>query len=82
MQDLTYSNLAQLHELDWQAIHARQWQNCKEGKQAEFLIEQSFPWHLVESIVVQSQQIQQQVVNTLQMAVHQPPVTINTNWYY
>ncbi|MFY3327258.1 type II toxin-antitoxin system toxin DNA ADP-ribosyl transferase DarT [Vibrio fluvialis] len=76
------SDLAQLHELDWQAIHARQWQNCKEGKQAEFLIEHSFPWHLVESIVVQSQQIQQQVVNTLQMAVHQPPVTLNTNWYY
>ena len=27
---------------------------CKEGKQAEFLLEQSFPWHLVERIGVQS----------------------------
>ncbi|ENM6633871.1 DUF4433 domain-containing protein [Vibrio vulnificus] len=76
------NDLAQLHELDWPAIHARQWQGCKEGKQAEFLIEQSFPWHLVEEIVVQSPRIHQQVVNTLQMAAHRPPVTINPNWYY
>ncbi|MCS0353441.1 DUF4433 domain-containing protein [Vibrio ordalii] len=76
------SDLAQLHELDWPAIYARQWQGCKEGKQAEFLMEQSFPWHLVEEIVVQSPIIHQQVVNTLQMAAHRPPVTINPNWYY
>ncbi|PSV56911.1 DUF4433 domain-containing protein [Photobacterium sp. GB-3] len=76
------SDLAQLHELDWPAIYARQWQSCKEGKQAEFLVEQTFPWHLVEEIVVQSPRIHQQVVNTLQMAAHRPPVTINSNWYY
>ncbi|WP_063652493.1 DUF4433 domain-containing protein [Aliivibrio fischeri] len=76
------SDLAQLHELDWPAIYARQWQGCKEGKQAEFLMEHSFPWHLVEEIVVQSPLIHQQVVNTLLMAAHRPPVTINPNWYY
>lgn len=76
------SNLGQLHELDWQAIDSRQWQGCKEGKQAEFLIEHSFPWHLIEEIVVQSPLIHRQVVNTLQMAAHRPPVTINPNWYY
>ncbi|MGR2838879.1 DUF4433 domain-containing protein [Vibrio vulnificus] len=76
------SDLAQLHELDWPAIYARQWQGCKEGKQAEFLIEQNFPWHLVEEIIVQSPVIHQQVVNMLQMAAHRPPVTINSNWYY
>lgn len=76
------SNLGHLHELDWQAIDSRQWQGCKEGKQAEFLIEHSFPWHLIEEIVVQSPLIHRQVVNTLQMAAHRPPVTINPNWYY
>lgn len=76
------NDLAQLHELDWPAIYARQWQGCKEGKQAEFLIEQSFPWHLIEEIVVQSPLIHQQVVNLLQIAAHRPPVTINPNWYY
>ncbi|EGQ8248342.1 DUF4433 domain-containing protein [Vibrio parahaemolyticus] len=76
------SNLGHLQELDWQAIDSRQWQGCKEGKQAEFLIEHSFPWHLIEEIVVQSPLIHRQVVNTLQMAAHRPPVTINPNWYY
>ncbi len=76
------NDLAQLHELDWQAISSRQWQNCKEGKQAEFLIERSFPWHLVEEIVVKSPIIYKQVVNTLQIAAHRPPVTINPSWYY
>jgi len=76
------SDLAQLNELDWSAIGATQWQNCKEGKQAEFLMEHSFPWHLVEQIVVQSPHVYQQVLNTLQMATHKPPVTINSNWYY
>jgi hypothetical protein len=76
------NNLAQLHELDWSAIASTQWQSCKEGKQAEFLIEHSFPWHLVEAIVVQSPLIHRQVVNTLQMATHRPSVTINPNWYY
>lgn len=76
------NDFAQLHELDWPAIYARQWQSCKEGKQAEFLVEQTFPWHLVEEIVVQSPLIHQQVVNTLQMVAHRPPVTINPNWYY
>lgn len=45
-------------------------------------MEHSFPWHLVEAIVVQSPLIHQQVVNTLQMATHRPSVTINPNWYY
>lgn len=76
------NDFAQLHELDWPAIYARQWQSCKEGKQAEFLVEQTFPWHLVEEIVVQSPRIHQQVVNTLQMVAHRPPVTINPIWYY
>ena len=30
------SDLAQLDELDWDAVRARDWRHCKEGKQAEF----------------------------------------------
>ncbi|MGI2832658.1 type II toxin-antitoxin system toxin DNA ADP-ribosyl transferase DarT [Vibrio alginolyticus] len=76
------NDLALLHELNWPAINATQWQSCKDGKQAEFLIEHSFPWHLVEAIVVNSDNVYHQVVNTLQMAAHRPPVTINRDWYY
>ena len=76
------NDLAQLHELDWLAISASQWQSCKEGKQAEFLMERSFPWHLVEAIVVRSPAIHQQVSNDLRIAAHKPAVTINPDWYY
>ncbi|MBO7921347.1 DUF4433 domain-containing protein [Alteromonas sp. K632G] len=76
------NDLAQLNELDWQAIAATQWQNCKEGKQAEFLMEHSFPWHLIEAIVVKSPAIYQQVANILRTAAFKPTLTINSNWYY
>lgn len=75
-------DLAQLGELDWDAINAHQWQQCKEGKQAEFLLEQFFPWHLVENIGVCNQLYYQQVVNILQASNHKPPVNILKNWYY
>lgn len=59
-----------------------QWQNCKEGKQAEFLMERSFPWHLIEAIVVKSPAIYQQVANILRTAAFKPTLTINSSWYY
>lgn len=76
------NNLAQLNELDWAAIQANQWQQCKEGKQAEFLLEQVFPWHLVEKIGVRDRQRYQEVSNILQVAAHRPPVSIESGWYY
>lgn len=76
------NDLANLHELDWQAIQANQWQSCKEGKQAEFLIEQACPWHLVEAIGVASQLLYQQVTNAVQTTAHRPAVTLKPEWYY
>lgn len=32
-----------LGEIDWNAVQARDWRTCKDGKQAEFLVEQYFP---------------------------------------
>ena len=37
------SDLSQLDEIDWDAVQARQWQNRKERKQAEFLAGTQFP---------------------------------------
>ena len=76
------SNLAQLNEVDWSAVQARDWRKCKEGKQAEFLLEQSFPWSLVEHIGVRSRGVYQQVVNALPADGHRPAVSIRTDWYY
>lgn len=75
-------DLAQLAEIDWDAVEARDWRKCKEGKQAEFLLEQSFPWSLVEQIGVHSRRVYQQVVNALPANGHRPTVTIRTDWYY
>lgn len=62
-------DLEQLHEIDWSAMQATCWQSCKEGKQAEFLMEYSFPWHLVERIGVHSRAVYQKAVYALQATV-------------
>jgi hypothetical protein len=55
----------------------------KEGKQAEFLLETSVPWPLVERVGVFSQAIYQRVVMLLsQTATHRPAVEILKDWYY
>lgn len=76
------SNLDQLGEINWDAVHTHYWSDCSEGKQAEFLMEQSYPWHLVERIGVYSHNIYQQVVNTLPTGGHRPAVDVKTEWYY
>ncbi|TXI35528.1 MAG: DUF4433 domain-containing protein [Aquipseudomonas alcaligenes] len=76
------ADLAQLKEIDWDAVAARIWHQCKDSKQAEFLLEQSFPWHLVERIGVQSRQIYTQVANALPAQGHRPTVELRPEWYY
>lgn len=76
------SDLGQLGEIDWNAVQARDWRQCKDGKQAEFLLEMSFPWHLVERIGVQSRATYTSVVNALAARGHRPPVEIRPEWYY
>ena len=75
-------DLAQLGEIDWDAVQARDWRQCKEGKQAEFLLEHSLPWHLVERIGVLSRPIFQQVSNVLPANGYRPAVEIVSDWYY
>lgn len=81
-------DLAQLGEIDWDAVRANKWagagvpQSVKEGKQAEFLVEHSFPWGLVSRIGVNSQQIYGQVHAAIQGTAHQPHVEIKPDWYY
>ena len=76
------ADLTQLGEIDWDAVQARDWRGKKEGKQAEFLVEQSFPWDLVSRIGVGSQQVYGQVRAALQAAAHKPHVEIKPDWYY
>ena len=75
-------HLTQLEEIDWEAVQAQDWQECKEGKQAEFLIERRFPWRLVERIGIRSQRVLQQTTAVLRSIGHKPRVEIRDDWYY
>lgn len=75
-------DISRLGEIDWDAVQAHYWKDRKEGKQAEFLLERSLPWQLVEGIGVLSQATYQQVVGLLPSQGHQPSVAIRRNWYY
>ncbi len=76
------ADLAKLGEINWDAVQANSWQSCKEPKQAEFLLENSFPWHLVERIGVSSRAVYGNVVNALPANGHRPAVDIRPDWYY
>ena len=75
-------DLSQLDEIDWAAVRARDWRQCKEGKQAEFLLEGRFPWELIQRIGVLSQAVYHQVSEALRDADHKPVVERKPDWYY
>ncbi len=82
------ASVAQLGEINWDAVAARKWSgpgvssSVKEGKQAEFLLEESFPWALVERVGVQSQAVYQQVSGLIAGIAHRPKLAILPEWYY
>ena len=78
------SELDQLGEVNWDAVAATDFRpaDVKEAKQAEFLVQDSFPWHLVERIGVHSQAIAPRVANALHGAAHRPVIEIKRDWYY
>lgn len=77
-------DLAALAEIDWDAVESHNWgaPQIKDKKQAEFLMERSFPWELVEFIGVRSLEIRDRVRVALQGAGHQPVAAITPLWYY
>ncbi|GKS96066.1 DUF4433 domain-containing protein [Acidovorax sp. SUPP2825] len=76
------ADLSRLDEVKWEAVAARSWSAHKEGKQAEFLLEGRFPWHLIERIGVLSQPIANQVAHALPVGGHRPTVEFMPAWYY
>jgi hypothetical protein len=78
------SNQSDLNELDWNAIAAKDFRpsDVKEGKQAEFLVHQSFPFSLFECVGVQSARMQLRVMQSLSGAAHRPTVEVTPEWYF
>jgi ssDNA thymidine ADP-ribosyltransferase, DarT len=70
--------------LDWAAIGNPDFRSSvvKEGKQAEFLVFESFPWDLFECVGVYSERIRQNVEELLEDAQPRPNIIIRRDWYY
>lgn len=79
-----YANLSQLDKIKWDAVQALDWRqpDLKEGKQAEFLMEVSFPWELVSRVGVRSAAIRDTVIPIVQSSSHRPGVVVEPSWYY
>jgi hypothetical protein len=74
-------NLSELREINWEAVNAEYWSECREQKQAEFLFAHSFPWQLVEKIGVYSRRYFEQVKKIVGDRTC-PSVEIKPEWYY
>lgn len=74
----------QLDDVDWAAVAATDFSSreVKEGKQAEFLMHQFFPWPLVQRIGVMSTKVQTRVLSALVGVGHSPAVEVRSDWYF
>ena len=81
-------DLKQLGEINWAAVQNNGWgyqgvsRSVREGKQAEFLVENQLPWNLVTRIGVHSQPIYNQVTSVLSSSAHKPSIEVKNEWYY
>ncbi len=77
-------DLRQLDQINWDAVQSKWFQDKKEGKQAEFLVEQRFPWDLVERIGVLKKEIYMEAAHalTVNRKKAKTKIEIKTEWYY
>ncbi|MDR1604458.1 MAG: DUF4433 domain-containing protein [Gracilibacteraceae bacterium] len=77
-----FTDVNDLNKLDWDAILSTRWSGHQDKKQAEFLIENRFPWELVEGIGVCSFEWRDKVNQMLAGSSYKPPVKPKPEWYY
>ena len=81
-----YTGLDDLSEIDWELMRSTYWSDTRQDpdrrrrRQAEFLVLQRVPWHLIEEIGVYGRDIGRQVVQIVPEAA--PIVTVHREWYY
>ena len=85
------NDLADLGHIDWDAVTSNNFANgsytpsglpVKEGKQAEFLLHEYFPWSLVQRIGVSSSGVSVQAHAAIANAAHKPGVSVQPSWYF
>lgn len=79
-----YNHPAHLSQIDWSAVASTDFRDpkVKEGKQAEFLMFDFFPWTLIEKIGTINNAIATKVRTTLTSIGHQPVIAIEPSWYF
>ncbi|OIP44017.1 MAG: hypothetical protein AUK28_11235 [Desulfobacterales bacterium CG2_30_60_27] len=79
-----YKSREDLDKIEWEAVRETDFREpqVKEGKQAEFLIHDVCPWHLVEKVGVLDEEMRVEVNNLLQQVQHKPIVSVERAWYY
>lgn len=76
------ANLEALNEINWNAVNAEDWRDCREAKQAEFLVEDEVPIILFQRIGVFSNRYLNEVNRHFANFGIRPRVEIKTDWYY
>jgi hypothetical protein len=79
-----FSDLDDLDKVHWNAVAATDFRDfvIKDGKQAEFLLFEWFPWELIKTIGVINDPVAGQVQAALGTHVSRPRVEIRREWYY
>lgn len=79
-----YNQPFRLRELNWDAITSTDFRDpkIKEGKQAEFLMVDIFPWTLIEKIGIINSTMAAKVKATLANVAHKPVIAVEPNWYF
>ena len=83
-----YSSWNQLDRINWDAVQAQKWAgrdvplSIKEGKQAEFLLENFCPWEIIKRIFVYSESVCRQVEALLAPVSHKPLIEVRPDFYY
>lgn len=80
-----FDDLRDLSSVWWEVMHELYWQDCKEERQAEFLVRDFFEWPAIEGITACTEQTAQRAGELLlaaQPCASVPPVDIRPEWYY
>lgn len=79
-----YNHPADLSQINWSAVTSLDFRDprIKEGKQAEFLMFDFFPWTLIEKIGTINNTIATRVQTALTSSGHQPVIAVEPGWYF
>ena len=83
-----FQDLTDLDKIDWDLMKENYWANTEEDgdrkrrRQAEFLIHNFCPWHLIQKIADKDVSGRQSVNEWVAKLEHKPEVLVERSWYY